>query len=65
MIVAIDDCEHFLVELIEELIQHFGEIETTAQQISFEFDKQLTEHVRVLLVEKSIRLLEHIVEHIL
>lgn len=65
VIMAVDDGEHFLVELIEELVQHFGEIESAPEQISFEFDEQIAEHVRVLLVEKSIGLLEHVVKHVL
>lgn len=62
MIVTVDDGEHLLVQLVEEFVHHVGEIEFTAQKISFELDEQLAEHVRVLLVDDSISLLEHLME---
>lgn len=62
MIVAVDDGEHLLIELIEELVHHVGEVEFSAQKIAFELHKQLAEHVRVLLVNHSVGLLEHLVE---
>lgn len=62
MIVAVDDGEHLLIELIEELVHHVGEVEFAAQKVAFELHEQLAEHVRVLLVNHSVGLLEHLVE---
>jgi hypothetical protein len=59
---AVDDGEHFLIKLIEEFVHHVGEVEFAAQKISFEFHKQLAEHIRILLVNYAICLLEHLME---
>lgn len=62
MIVAVDDGEHLLIELIEELVHHVGEVEFAAQKVAFELHEQLAKHVRVLLVNHAVGLLEHLVE---
>lgn len=62
MIVAVDDGEHLLIELIEELVHHVGEVELAAQKVALELHEQLAKHVRVLLVNHSVGLLEHLVE---
>lgn len=61
---TVDDCEHFLIKLIEEFVHHVGEIELATEKIPFEFHKQLAEHIRVLLVNHAVSLLEHLVEAI-
>jgi hypothetical protein len=60
--VAIDDGEHFLVKLIEKFIHHVGEIQFASQEVSLKLDKQIAEHIRVLLVNHSVSLLEHLME---
>jgi hypothetical protein len=62
VIVAVDDCEHLLIKKIEELVHHFGEVEFAAKKVSLEFDEKVTEHVRVLLVDHAVGLLEHLME---
>lgn len=62
MIVAVDDGEHFLIKLVEEFVHHVGEVEFAAEKVAFELHEQLAEHVRVLLVDDSVRLLEHLME---
>lgn len=62
MIVAVDDGEHLLIELIEEFVHHVCEVEFAAQEISFKLHEELAEHIRVLLVNHSVSLLEHLVE---
>lgn len=64
VIMAVDDCEHLLIKLIEEFVHHVGEVEFAAQKVSFEFHKKLTENVRVLLVDNPVGLLEHLMEAI-
>lgn len=64
VVVAVDDGEHLLVELIEELVHHVGEVEFAPQEISFQLHKQLAEHVRILFVDHTVRLLKHLMEAI-
>jgi len=60
--VAVDDGEHLLVELIEELVHHVGEIDFATQKVALQHREQFTEHVRVLLVDNAVRLLEHLMK---
>lgn len=61
---TVDDDEHLLIKLVEEFVHHIGQIQLATKEIAFKLHKQLTEHVRVLLVNYSIGLLEHLVEAI-
>lgn len=64
VIVTVDDGEHFLVELVEELVHHVVEVDFSSQEVPFELHEQFTEHVRVLFVNDSVSLLEHLVESV-
>lgn len=61
---AVDDGEHLLIKLIEEFVHHVGEVEFAAQKVPLKFHEKFAEHVRILLVDHAISLLEHLVETI-
>jgi hypothetical protein len=61
---AVDDCEHLLIKLIEKFVHHVGEVEFASQKVSLKFHEKFAEHVRILLVDDSISLLEHLMETI-
>lgn len=64
VIVAVDNGEHFLVELIEKFVHHVGEVELAAQEVAFKLHKQLAKDVGILLVDDAIRLLKHLMKTI-
>jgi hypothetical protein len=59
---AVDDCEHLLIKLIEKFVHHVGEVEFAAQKVSLEFHEKFAENIRVLFVDHAVCLLEHLME---
>lgn len=64
VIVAVDNGEHFLIELIKKFVHHVCQVELAAQEVTFKLHKQLAKDVGILLVNDAIRLLKHLMKTI-
>ena len=62
---TVHDCEHFLVQYVEERIHHVGQVGFAARVVRFQFDEKIGKHVRILLVDHTVRPLEHLVKVVL
>lgn len=64
VVVTVDDCEHLLIKNVEEFIHHFGEVKFSSEEISLKLDEKVAEHVRILFVDNTVGLLEHLMKSI-
>lgn len=61
-VLAINNGKHFLVQDVEKCVHYFGEIRFAVRKVLLQLGEKIAKHVRVLLVDDTVRFLEHFVE---
>lgn len=61
-VLAVDDLEHLLVQIIEELLERPVQARPALDKVRLEVLEQVGKHVLVLLVDDSVGALKHLVE---
>lgn len=64
-VLCIQHGKHLLEQYVKEVIHRFGQVHLAMGIVALQLSKQISEDVRILLVDRAVRALEHGVEPVL